>query len=95
MIFEDLDNFLQRVLLTEIYPSMNAAQREQRGGERIPGEALTKNVKRRRQETNDPKSCMTMLLCAVVGARVVDKGLSYLLFIMVRSLTSLKLVKVP
>ena len=27
----------------------------------IPGQALTKGVKRRRQVTNDVKSCMTML----------------------------------
>jgi hypothetical protein len=72
MFFKLFNDLLQkRVLLTEFYPSIECREREQghRVGDvrRIPGQALTKGVKRRRQVTNDVKSCMTMLLLAVGG----------------------------
>ena len=74
MFFELFNDLLQtRVLLTEFYPSMNVAAKEHRG-ERIPGLALTMDVKRRRQETNDAKRCMAMLLWAVVRARAGARG---------------------
>lgn len=87
MFFELFNDLLQtRVLLTEFYPSMNVAAKEHRG-ERIPGLALTMDVKRRSQETNGD---------AVVGccpSTGWGKGLTYLYSLFPTLLTSLKLVK--